>query len=118
MDHATESRLDFLPSDDLKQLRLQRRMAQDRGIKKKLTFEIVKLQRRDLRKWKSSNLQMPLRQPNQWKILQRLQHGIGRQIADQPPPNDFADMLENIFSGHPSNPSPPPQLTETDWNLQ
>ena len=39
-------------------------------------------------------------------------------IADQPPPDDFADMLENIFSGHPSNPSPPPQLTEADWNLQ
>ena len=108
----------FLPSDDLKQLRLQRRMAQDRGIKKKLSFEIVKLRRRELRKWKSSNPQMHLREPNQWKILQRLQHGIGRQIADQPPPNDFADMLENIFSGHPSNPSPPPQLTEADWNLQ
>ena len=108
----------FLPSDDLKQLRLQRRMAQDRGIKKELSFEIVKLQRRELRKWKSSNLQMHLSQPNQWKILQRLQHGIGRQIADQPPPDDFADMLENIFSGHPSNPSPPPQLTEADWNLQ
>ena len=108
----------FLPSDDLKQLRLQRRMAQDRGIKKELSFEIVKLHRRELRKWKSSNLQMHLCQPNQWKILQRLQHGIGRQIADQPPPDDFADMLENIFSGHPSNPSPPPQLTEADWNLQ
>ena len=108
----------FLLSDDLKHLRLQRLMAQDRGIKRKLSFEIVKLQRREFRKWKSSNLQMHLSQPNQWKILQRLQHGIGRQIADQPPPNDFADMLENIFSGHPSNPSPPPQLTEADWNLQ
>ena len=34
------------------------------------------------------------------------------------PPNDFADMLENIFSGHPNNPSPPPQLAEADSNLQ
>ena len=108
----------FLPSDDLKQLRLQRREAENRGIKKELSFQIVRLQRREVRKWKSSNSKVHLRQPNQWKLLQRLQHGIGRQVADQPPPNDFADMLANLFSGHPSNPFPPPQLTEADWSLQ
>ena len=51
----------FLPSDDLKQLRLQRRVAENRGIKKELPFQIARLQRRELRKWKSSNLQMHLR---------------------------------------------------------
>jgi len=40
---------------------------------------------------------MHLRPPNQWKLLQKPQHGVGRQVADQPPPNDFQDMLENLF---------------------
>ena len=40
----------FLPSDDLKHLRLQRREAENRGIKKELSFQIVRLQRRELRK--------------------------------------------------------------------
>ena len=31
----------FLPSDDLKQLRLQRPLAEDQGIQKELSFEIV-----------------------------------------------------------------------------
>jgi len=38
----------FLPSDDLKQLRLQRREAENRGIKIELSFQIGKLQRREL----------------------------------------------------------------------
>ena len=96
------------PYIDLKQLRLQTAYGTGPTYQKKLSREIVKLQRREVRKWKSSNPQRDLSQPNKRKVLQRLQHGIWRQIADQPPPNDFADMLENIFSGHPSNPSPPP----------
>ena len=57
---------------------------------------------RKLPKWKSSNLHihvtcMHLRPPNQWKLLQKPQHGVGRHVADQPPPNDFQDMLENLF---------------------
>ena len=79
-------------------LRLQRRVAENRGIKKKLSFQIIRLQRRELRKWKSSNLQMHLRQPNQWKLLQGMQHGIGRQVADQPPPNDFLQTCLQTFS--------------------
>ena len=67
----------FLPSYDLKQLRLQRRVAENRRIKKELSFQIARLQRRKLRKWKSSNLQMHLRQPNQWKLLQRLHVPVG-----------------------------------------
>ena len=75
---------------------------------------------RKLPKWKSSNLHihvtcMHLRPPNQWKLLQKPQHGVGRQVADQPPPNDFQDMLENLFF---SNPSPLPQLMEADRSLQ
>ena len=47
----------FPPSDELKQLRLQPPVAEGRGIKKQLSFESVKLHRRELRKWKLSNLQ-------------------------------------------------------------
>ena len=32
--------------------------------------------------------------------------------------NDFADMLENIFHGHPGIPTRPLQLTEPNWSLQ
>ena len=51
----------FLPSDGLKQLRLERRVAKDPRINKQSPFEIDKVHRRQLRKWKSSNLQMNLK---------------------------------------------------------
>ena len=51
----------FLPSDGLKQLRLERRVAKDPRINKQSPFEIDKLHRRQLRKWKSSSLPMNLK---------------------------------------------------------
>ena len=56
--------------------------------------------------------------PNQWKMLQKMSHTVVRQCAQHPPANDFADMLENIFHGHPGIPTRPLQLTEPNWSLQ
>ena len=83
----------FVPSDDLKQLCLQSRVAKNRGIKKELSFQRTP----EMEIIKSSHTCMHLRPPNQWKLLQKPQHGVGRQVADQPPPNDFQDMFENLF---------------------
>ena len=86
--------------------------------KKQLSFDIAKLHRRELRAWKSSRLQQLLNMPNQWKMLQKMSHTVIRQCAQHPPANDFADMLENMFHGHPGNPTRPLHLTEPSWSLQ
>ena len=36
---------------------------------------------------------------------------------EQPHPNDFADMLEDIFSGNFGQPMDRPMLTEAPWSM-
>ena len=116
--YSKQRRSKYESSNALRDLRAQRRQAVERSIKKQLSFDIAKLHRRELRAWKSSRLQQLLNMPNQWKMLQKMSHTIVRQCAQHPPANDFADMLENIFHGHPGNPTRPLHLTEPNWSLQ
>ena len=41
----------------------------------------------------------------------------GRRVVEQPHPNEFADMLEDIFSGNCSRPMDQAVLTETPWSM-
>ena len=41
----------------------------------------------------------------------------GRHVVEQPHPNDFADMLENIFAGNFDKPMDRPMLTEAPWSM-
>ena len=116
--YSKQTRTKYESSNALRDLRAERRQAVERSIKKQLSFDIAKLHRRELRAWKSSRLQQLLNMPNQWKMLQKMSHTIVRQCAQHPPANDFADMLENIFHGHPDNPTRPLHLTEPNWSLQ
>ena len=116
--YSKQTRCKYESSNALRDLRAQRRHAAERSIKKRLSFEIARMHRRELRAWKSSRLQQLLSMPNQWKMLQKMSHTVVRQCAQHPPANDFADMLENIFHGHPGIPTRPLQLTEPNWSLQ
>ena len=40
-----------------------------------------------------------------------------RHVVEQPYPNDFADMLEDIFSGNFGRPMDRPMLTEAPWSM-
>ena len=116
--YSKQTRSKYESSNALRDLRAQRRQAVERSIKKQLSFDIEKLHRRELRAWKPSRLQQLLNMPNQWKMLQKMSDTIVRRCAQHPPANDFADMLEDIFHGHPGNPTRPWQLTGPNWSLQ
>ena len=40
-----------------------------------------------------------------------------RRVVEQPHPNEFADMLEDIFSGNFGGPMDQTVLTETPWSM-
>ena len=94
------------------QMQIQR-LAISRDVRKTLSFEIVKLQRREVRAWKSLKLQTLLQHGGTWKRirqLQKLQNVAMQRTTELPPPDAFADMLEEIFHGYPGAPTQPEQL--------
>ena len=40
-----------------------------------------------------------------------------RRVMEQPRPNEFADVLEDIFAGNFGRPMDQPVLTETPWSM-
>ena len=105
----------------LTHLRQQRRLAISRDVRKTLSFEIVKLQRREVRAWKSSKLQTLLQHGGTWKRirqLQKLQNVAMQRTTELPPPDAFADMLEEIFHGYPGAPTQPEQLDGPLWTCR
>ena len=106
----------FAPSAQLKQLRANRRTTQDAGIRRILTFQIHRLHRMEVRKWKSRNLAQHLHNPSQWNSLRGMPLRTRSRTMSQPPVHDFANMLETLFAGNPSGPQQPGVLTEPGWS--
>ena len=105
----------FIPSAQLQQLRANRRTTQDGGIRRALTFQIHRLHRVEVRKWKSMNLAQHLHNPSQWNSLRGMHLCTGSRTMLQPPVNEFANMLESLFAGNPSDPQQPDVMTEPEW---
>ena len=71
----------FIPSAHLQELRANRRTTQDAGIRRVLTFQIHRLHRVEVRKWKSSRVE-PVRQKMAGPIGHRREKEMKReQIA-------------------------------------
>ena len=50
--------------------------------------------------------------------MRQLQNVANRRTTEEPRPNDFADMLEEIFSGNPGAPTQPERLDEPLWTRE
>ena len=82
------------------------------------SLEIAKHQRREVRPWKSSKLQTLLQHAGNWKRLWQLQNVAKQRTTEEPRPDDFADMLDEIFSGNPGAPTQPERLDEPLWTRE
>ena len=65
-----------------------------------------------MRAWKSSKVETLLQHAGTWKGLRQLQNVANQRTTEEPQPNDFADMLEEIFSGNRGAPTQPERLDE------
>ena len=117
--HGTygSKRLVFKPSEDLLRLRWRRRTAFDLAERKQLSFQIRKLHRQEVRTWRSASLRLCLNNSSSWNLMRGMLQPTGRHVVEQPHPNDFADMLENIFAGNFDKPMDRPMLTEAPWSM-
>ena len=88
------------PSEDLLRLRWRRRTASNFIEKKQLLFQIRKLHCQELRIWRFASLRVCLNNSSSWNLRRGVLQPKGRHVVKQPHPNDFADMLANIFSGN------------------
>ena len=71
-----------------------------------------------MRAWKSSKVETLLQHAGTWKGLRQLQNVANQRTTEEPQPNDFADMLEEIFSGNPGAPTRPERLDEPLWTRE
>ena len=74
----------FIPSAQLQQLRANRRTTQDSGIRRAFTFQIHRLHRVEVRKWKSMNLAQHLHNPSQWNSLRGMHLCAGSRMLESP----------------------------------
>ena len=60
-----------------------------------------------------------LNNSSSWNLMKGMLPPTGRRAVEQPHPNEFADMLEDIFSGNFGRWAmmDPPVLTETPWSM-
>ena len=105
----------FRESTILQSLRSDRRMAQSVEERKRLTFMIQTKHKQELQTWKNSKINELLSRKSSWKLLPHMQKATHQRVAEHPLANEFADMLERLFTGDPGGELQPPQLTETAW---
>ena len=117
--HGTygSNKLVFRPSAHLLRLQWCRRTASDFAEGKHLSFRIRKLHRQELRTWRSASLRLCLNNTSSWNLMKGMLQPTGRRVMEQPHPNEFADMLEDIFSRNFGRPMDQPVLTETPLSL-
>ena len=115
--HHGSQHLQFVPSRLLADLRLRRRQTNDPQYQKNLSFQIRKIHRKELRVWKSNQLERLLGQSSKWKILRTMEYGTGRWLPEQPQPFEFANMLEQLFAGNLGMPMAQPCFTEAPWTM-
>ena len=112
-------RFRFRASAELQNLRIQRRRASDPQERKILSKRIRQTHRREVRGWKSQRLDRYLHQSSQWRALRDLDTIVhGRPHQAQPPPDEFAEMLETLFTGPAAEPEEPSILSEDPFTLQ
>ena len=108
----------FHPSMRLKQLTALRRRTTDSRLRKIWSLHIRNLHRREVRAWKTGQLQMFLGTASRWKDLRKfLPRPNGKHIEIQPHEDVFACMLEGLFAGPIQHVAKPNVLTEPLWNL-
>ena len=99
----------FKESRELHTLRLDRRCART------VTVLIQLRHKQELRAWKTwkVNTILPCKTP--WKHLPGIQAASHRTVSQQPEPNKFADMLEELLAGDLGGDLLPTQFTEIAW---
>ena len=105
----------FKESRELHTLRLDRRCARTVEDRKRLTFLIQLRHKQELRAWKTWKVNAILPCKTSWKHLPGIQAASHRTVSQQPEPNEFADMLEELFAGDPGGDLLPTQFTEIAW---
>ena len=108
----------FVPSDRLRNLRQRRKQVHDNATRKSLSFQIRRLHRKESRQWKATLLRKYLANPARWKELQNMSSYTSKPLHQHPPLDEFALMLEKLFTGTPEAPLRPNNLTEEPWTLQ
>ena len=108
----------FTPSDRLRLLRQRRKQVHDNATRKSLSFQIRRLHRKECRQWKVSLLRQYLQHPARWKELQGISSSTSKPLRQHPPLDEFATMLEELFTGTSETPLQPNHLTEEPWTLQ
>ena len=111
-------RFKYQPSAALRQLRNHRRHAADSETRRVLSFQIRRQQRRELRTWKSMKLMEHLRDSSMWNALRKMDHHMVKTFAQEPHPNEFAKMLEELFGGIVMEPVKPDSFTEQMFELK
>ena len=108
----------FHPSMRLKHLRALRKQTTDPRLRKMWSLQIRNVHRREVRAWKTSQLQMFLGTASRWRDLRKfLPRPTGQHIVVQPHENVFASMLEALFAGPIQHLEKPNVLTEPLWSL-
>ena len=90
----------------------------DNATRKFLSSQIRKLHRKESRQWKATLLRKYLANPARWKELQSMSSYSSKPLHQHPPLDEFALMLEKLFTGTPEAPLRPNNLTEEPWTLQ
>ena len=102
----------------LKHLRALRKRTKDPRLRKMWSLQIRNLHRREVRAWKTSQLQTFLGTTSRWKDLRKfLPRPSGQRIVVQPHEDLFASMLESLFAGPIQPLEEPDVLTEPLWGL-
>ena len=65
----------------------------------------------------SVSLRLCLNISSSWNLMRGVLQPKGRHVVERPHPNDFADMLEDIFSENFGRPMGRPMLTEAPWSM-
>ena len=109
----------FHPSIQLKHLRALWKRTTDPRLRKMWSLQIRNLHRREVRAWKTSQLQTFLGTTLRWKDLRKfLPQPSGQRIVVQPHEDLFASMLESLFAGPIHHVERPNVLTEPLWSLE
>ena len=83
--------------------------------RKRLTVLIQLRHKQELRAWKTWKANTILPCKTSWKHLPGIQAASHGTVSQQPEPNEFADMFEELFAGDRGGDLLPTQFTEIAW---
>ena len=109
----------FTPTNALQSLRSRRRQEEDQSERRRLSLQIRQMHRKETRAWKTARLQRYMSTTSCWRGLKKLSESIhGKVVSQQPPPDEFAEMLRDIFAGEAEDMDQPPSLCEAPFTTQ